>query len=75
MKKDIVINFPKQKRFIISKSNWKPRKLTKRLAEEFAKLAESVKKFTDIKKDFVGANQDCAHPNSKSEFMGIKPEK
>ena len=68
MKKDIVINFPKQKKFIISKLNQKPKKVTEKSARKFA--AE----FIDIK-NFIKANQNCVHSNLKFGLTSKKPER
>ena len=50
MKKDIVVNFSKQEKFAISKSNKKSRKSIGKSAREFIRLIESANKFTDIRK-------------------------
>ena len=49
MKKNIVVNFPKQKRFAILKSNQKLKELIKKLAEKFTRFAEFAAKFIDVK--------------------------
>ena len=56
MKKDIVVNFSKQERFITLKSNQKSEKSTKRFGKKSAGLAKSAVKSTDMKKGFARAN-------------------
>ena len=50
IKKDIVVNFLKQKKFGTSRLNQRPRELTKRSVES-AKLARPTAKSTDTKKN------------------------
>ena len=50
MKKDIIINFSKQKRFTTLKSTQRPRKSTKRSAKRSAGLVKFVAGLTNTKK-------------------------
>ena len=45
-----MINFPKEKSFVVLKSNWESKKSIKRFAKESAKLIESTAKFANTKK-------------------------
>ena len=74
MKKDIIVNFPKQENFGILRSKQRPRELTKKFIKS-AKLAKPTAKSTDTKKGSAGANQDCVHLNSKFGPMSIKFER
>ena len=55
MKKDIVVNFLKQEKFGISRSNQRVRELTEESAES-AGLAKPATESTDAKKGFARAN-------------------
>ena len=55
MKKDIVVNFPKQEKFGTSRSNQGPRRLAGK-STELAELAESIAGFTVTKKSSAEAN-------------------
>ena len=74
MKKDIVINFPKQEKFSISKSNQRLRGSTKGSTGP-EELAKSATRSTDAKKTSAGANWNRLYPNSKFRLMSMKPEK
>ena len=74
IKKNIVINFPKQKKFAILKSNQRPKRSIKGSERGFARLAKFVAGSTNIKKDFIRANQDCVHTNLKFRPTSTKFE-
>ena len=64
MKKDIIVNFPKQEKFGILRLNQGARELTGGSAGSTG-LAKPAARSTDIKKGSAGANWDCVYPNSK----------
>ena len=68
MKKDIVVNFPKQEKFDTLRSNQGARRLTR----GFAKPAAGS---TNTKKGSAGANWDYIHLNSKYGPMSTKLER
>ena len=55
MKKNIVINFPKQEKFAILRLNQKPRGLARKSAKS-AGLAKSATRSTNTKRGYVRAN-------------------
>ena len=73
-KKNIVVNFLKQEKFAISKSNQGFKELTRELAK-FMRSARFAARFKDIKKDSIRANQDCIYLNSEFEPINTKFEK
>ena len=73
MKKDIVVNFPKQEKFGTSRSNRGVRGLTGGSAGS-AGSAGPAAGSTDAKGGSAGANRDRVHPNSKFGPTSTKPE-
>ena len=77
MKKDIVVNFPKQERFTILRSNQRPKRLAKRFAglTKPAELIKPAARSTNINKSSVGINWDYIHLNLKFGPTSTKLEK
>ena len=71
MKKDIIVNFPKQEKFVILRSNQRSKRLTKRSA----RLVKLAARSTDTKKSSTGANLDHIYPKSKFKPMSTKPKR
>ena len=75
MKKNIVINFPKQEKFATSKLNWGLKKSIKKSAERSARSVKFAAEFTNTKQSSVGTNQDYIHLNSKFKPTSTKSER
>ena len=75
MKKNIMVNFPKQKRFATSKSNQGSKRLIERLAKKSAELAKSATRSINTKRSSAKANRDRIYLNSKFGPMNIKYER
>ena len=70
-----MVNFSKQERFAILKSNQKPKKSTKRFTRKFVRSMKSAARSINIKKGFTGANWEYVYSNLNFGLTSTKLEK